>query len=465
LPDLSPDLSVYGRIAQGAQQGPLGGLGLGDLMSIARQGRELQTQSAISRALAANPNDPMGAMRQAAQTPGAFVQPGDFTGAAQAAQAQFQVKKAYMGEAAGLMGSLITKPNLTVDDFQNYAPLLHRYGVPDEMIQDIINSVKGPHGLVDHNKLVGIYNWTSGNAALPTRTVTGPGYAKEMPWGTSLYDQTGQGGAAPPPLPQPRPAGANAPPAAQGAAATSPAAAQATNEVTQRYAGYGTIGPGGTVLNPSEAVKSGWEQSSRIYAGENARDYQSEVTPMQKSIELLLQNGPKFTGRGTEEFANVKNFLHTMGIIPDNEMGGVVDFETMRKYMNQFINQSSMGGTDARMWQQMVGSPSPGLLQQTNLNVTRVMLGLRRMQQAALNEFRNQRGPNGQPLPPEYFNEWRNSWAQRQDPMAYVWDTMTREEQKSYLDSHYKGLPKTGGINPALERFRANVNSAQQAMQ
>ena len=77
MPDLQPDTSLYGVIANNANSGPLARMGLGDLLNLAQQSRALTTQSGIANAISANTQngqtDYGAATQQAAQTPGVFL--------------------------------------------------------------------------------------------------------------------------------------------------------------------------------------------------------------------------------------------------------------------------------------------------------------------------------------------------------------------------------------------------------
>ncbi len=444
MADLSPDLSLY------QQNRPMG---LDQLMGLVQQSRGLQSQQAVSDALRQSGGDPEKANQMLMQ-PGApgFVDAHTITSLTQAAQARAQLGQWYMGQASTAIGSLLSKPGATLDDWHKLRPLLEQYHVPTNAL-DAVEAAAGKNGRLDHDSLTAVYNLATQNSGLPQgQTVKGAGYEATPPAGTQLYRS---GGATAPTSPS-APGASSVPSGGTAAPPSQDAASKAADEVQRQYSGYGA--GGGTVVNPSAAVQDRWTNSAREYSGAAAASgqYPSDVTPMEKVIDLLKKD-PNLSGRGMEEFNNVKNFAHSVGILKDADMDKVVDFETMKKYMANVPNTSSAGGTDSRLWQSIAGSPSPDKLGQTNLNVMRVMLGLRRMQQAGFNEFR--RISQQRPMPPEYYSDWYSSWARKQDPMAYVWNTMGKKEQEKYGNEHF-----TGQSSSVWRKFEDDKNAAEQAL-
>lgn len=456
MADLSPDLSVYSTLAKPSG---FGAMDPNSMLGLVARGRQLQTQSAIAGALRANPNDPQAALQSVIANPNAFVGPEDISQFAHAQSAQFELQRGYMREAAGAMASLVTKPRATVGDFNNLAPLLRRYGVPDATIQDIIASAKGPNGILDHEKLASLFNWISGNAGLPMRQIPGIGATANVPAGQALY---GGGGV---PLPQ-RPGSAlTAPPPATttGGTAAPPIdddAMIAADRVRASTPAYG-LGSGGVSVEPDETTKTRFAQSVTAYNAQAARsqNYQNDVTPLTKMIDLLKQMGPRATGRGTEEINNVKNFLYTMFGTPEDKskIDAISNYEQLRKYMVQQVGTMSAGQTDARLNEAIFGNPNVDLTQQSNLSLAKVLLGLRRKDQIAVNEFQR----TG--LQPQQYLDWRTQWEPRQDTAAYVWDKMDRNEQEQFIKQHRLDANNPQNSTDALKRLRSSKAAAERS--
>jgi hypothetical protein len=449
MPDLSPDTSIYQHVGQGNQ------LDLGRLLATAHAARELQSQQAESDALRASGGDPTAALSSLMQ-PGAsgYVNAGTVSHLTQAAGEKAKLDQWYMGQAATGIGSLLTNPHATIEDWHNIRPLLERYlGPRGQGVLDAVEHAATKDGKLDHDSLVAVHNFATLNAGLPQGpTVKGAGVEYTPTAGGALY------GGSTVPTPKQRPETA---PAAGGRPSPSPsqptapkqdAAAEAENEVRAQYGGYGVNT--GAVANPSQAVQQRWSDSGKEYSHYAASNYAADVAPINKALDILQKN-PNATGRGLGELNSVKNLLHSFGFIKDEDMGKVVDFETLSKHMANIANQGSMNETDARLWQTIAGSASPDKLGDTNKAVLRFALGLRNMQQVAFSEFRKRSGgPNGMPI--EYFSDWKNAWLAKQvDPMAFVWKDLNEDEQRAYLKEHYYGKDQE-----QLNRFKDSINVA-----
>lgn len=159
MADLSPDTSIYQHAGQQ--------LDIGSVANLIRTGRELQTQSAVTEALRANPKDPQAALQSVLANPKAFPGFHTVTDATQASQAQYQLNSGYVRDTVDGLTSLITKPNATVKDFTPIAAGLSYAGVPPALIQGVINSAN-KDGYIDQRALKNLYNWYSQNKGLAT---------------------------------------------------------------------------------------------------------------------------------------------------------------------------------------------------------------------------------------------------------------------------------------------------------
>ena len=397
MPDLMPDTSVYSTIARANQP-----LDLGSLMSMVGQARGLQTQSAVSDALRASGGDPSGALKSLMQ-PGApgYMSPDIITNLTHAQQAQSELAKFYndqIGKAAGaLYGKAISRQGANTDDLTQFQTMARSWGTPSSMLVQLNHDVVRPDGSLDPTKLANWYNIISGGQPLPqVAGKTAEGRGVSVPAATQTYGGTAGG------------------PQVAGGVVT-------------------TETPAGTAVG----LGAGADYRSDTIA---ARNFQTDVTPLRHVI-AGLESGT-ITGRSTEEVQNLRNFLHATGI--DAMFGKdlskeTVPYEEMRKYMIRAADQVSAGGTNDRLAAAVSGNPNMKLLNASNLDLAKVNLALRRMQQVGYQEFQRQLSTgqtfNGHPLQYEDYSNWYTQWASQQDTRAFVHDLMTRDQRQSMFQN------------------------------
>ncbi len=402
MADLSPDTSIYSTIAK-SSQGGLGSMDLSSLLSVAGKARELQTQQAVSDALRASGGDPATAKSMLMQ-PGApgFVSPDTITSLTHAQQAQSELGKFYtdqIGKAAGaLFAKSVSKAGANSDDWHTFSVMASGYGMPASTLAAAEHDIVRPDGSLDRTKLANWWNIVSGGQQLPQQQ-----YQTQV-----------------------------------GRTETAPAATFTTGGPAGGGAGGG---PGtATVSTPAGALVGAG--AGKDYRDDTlaARNFQSDVTPLQHII-AGLQSGT-ITGRSTEEVNNLKNFLHATGI--DAMFGkdlskDVVPYEELRKYMIRAADMASSGGTNDRLAAAVSGNPNAKLLSASNLDLAKVNLGLRRMQQVGYQEFQNQLSSGatfqGHPLQYEDYSNWYTQWAAKQDSRAFVHDLLNKDQRQKVFDS------------------------------
>ncbi len=449
MADLSPDLSVY------HQQGGLGGQSLNDLLGLVARSRELQSQQAESDALRASGGDPEAA-KQLLMRPGApgFVSGHTISSLTNAAQSQFELHKHYMGEAGGAISSLLSRQDkdgnltATVDDWHRMSPLLSQYHVPQSML-DAVEQSASKDGRLNKDRLLDIQSYVNPQGT-PTTPVTTGGITRNVP-NVALQRE----GTANPPTPPTRPQ-ATAQPSQPGKPQYEDTAATAANEVLQNQPRYPAGTTDATNLNSKYKVGTELYNAHTLEAG----DYAAKVKPWDEMISLMREGNDGTTGRGLDALNKVKNTLLSFNIWkPEDkaEIDKVSRFEQLKKYMVQAVQSGTLGTTDARMMEGIMGNPNPDLLTQSNMKLAQVMLGMMKRNTIAKNEFDRQGIGN---INPGLYGDWRANWDKKQDTTGFVWDHMTTKERQAYRTAHPERDAAVGaswqaarraGVSPKLE--------------
>ncbi len=176
MADLSPDLSVY------HQQGGLGGMSLGDLMSLTRQSRELETQSAVSDAIRKSGGD-LNAASQMLMKPGSpgFVTPGLVGEFAHGSGAVTGTKMEQLRRTADMVAYHADDADLNHDKVTSLVMGAVSGGVPADQAVNFLHSLPPPSGNKETDRknlqkaLVGWQSTLTGGQPPEMGTVAGRG--------------------------------------------------------------------------------------------------------------------------------------------------------------------------------------------------------------------------------------------------------------------------------------------------
>jgi hypothetical protein len=205
--------------------------------------------------------------------------------------------------------------------------------------------------------------------------------------------------------------------------------------------------PGEAEAQTTEGAAGG---QALVRGRERAATFTQEIQPLQKASEALERLGPQGTGPTTENL----NYLRQAGIalgIPgaQNWQNATTDYETAKKSLTQYVTANSQGqGTDQRLTAAFGGSPNMQMTQATALQLTNAALSLRRMEQAQHQAFER----SGQP--PSRYQQFVQNFNREQDPRAYGFDLMTRQQQQNLIQS-LRGEERS--------KFRRSLEAAAQA--
>ncbi len=432
MPDLSPDTSIYSTIAKSSQSG-LGSMDLGSLLGVAGRARELQTQQAVSDALRASGGDVNAAMKGLLQpgSPG-YVTPDLISGMTQAAQHQADLQKFYATQVGHDVGTLITNPKLSRDDILQRIPTWKRYGVPDEVIGDILHNVIRPDGSVNKSGLATIKNWADNNATLPMapQETLPSGQTQQRPAGSTMYDQPGGGG------------GTGTAGGAPGSVVTSlPSGAGATKEAAAADARQ-LVNSGPALANNRSSLLSLQDLSDKAATGPTAG--------LEKEISQLAQ---RFGFRGT---------------MTQEQLGATEGYAKIAGQLQQQMAVNGFGAvggghaTDAFLANAQSAMPNLQLSRLGRQGITHWLLGNNDAMMAMQQEWAKWIGahPNREG---DYY-AWQNGQLPdadgkgfdiaKFDPRVFQYERMTPEEQGTFR-SMIKGRGE-------LTRFANNVKEYEQ---
>lgn len=200
--------------------------------------------------------------------------------------------------------------------------------------------------------------------------------------------------------------------------------------------------PTGAPLGHAEAVEAVGAGSGKQYdadlAQADTKTFRRSVFPLEQAIPLLEKLGPQGTGPGTETLNNIKSFALSMGL-PGVDAEKIKGYDEAKKYLTDFVNQNSSGGTNDKLAAAFAGNPSVHISNAAASDVAKSALALRRMQQAQVMEFQKTGKPEDQ------YTRWASGWATGQDPRAYGFDLMSPQAQRKLISS----LPLPGSEEEA----------------
>ncbi len=136
------------------------------------------------------------------------------------------------------------------------------------------------------------------------------------------------------------------------------------------------------------------------------------------------------TGKGAEALQTLKSILGTAA----GQFGWDVNtinnakYEELKKYQTDYINSNPFaGGSDQRLASAITGNPSSSISTLANKDVTKALIALERMKQAAISDFK---AKGGQPRDyANYLSDLQNDL----DPRAFAVDMIDHEKLDKML--------------------------------
>lgn len=337
--------------------------------------------------------DNRGLVRDIAGTGGFLA--GEATGTAGAnATQQFSLDTAKLQKAQSIIGSLASKKDLSTSDFASAAAALKRAGVDQDVIDSIINPA---YKVGDDPKALKKIAANHGIMSLGTGALEG---------------EAG-------PISEGQPTTIN------------------KGEAIERRAGVvpGQNGTGMEVVAPAGYSEAAGRGAALLGdARSRAANYGSDVFPMTNLLSNLEKLGPQGTGPGTHEINTMKSFVQSnLGWLPgaDKIIGDpnkIKDYNEAEKYATQLAGSraSQFGhGTDQAMAQSLIGSPNTHISNLAGVDLTKAIIGLRRMEHVQTLEADNDPAIAKNPAK---FGTWAARWATNVDPRAFMVDLMDKDQ-------------------------------------
>lgn len=209
-----------------------------------------------------------------------------------------------------------------------------------------------------------------------------------------------------------------------------------------------------TGLSPAAAATNTRSGEAYAAASEAAGNYGQRVNPLRQAIPILENMKETDIGPISDKWNDIKSTAVNLGAGPlagiDPEK--IKDYNELKKYFNQYSAQAAatLGPkTNDGLATAVTSNPNVHMDKLSASELSKVALGVERMRQAGVLEF-NSKVDRGE-ADPSNFNKFMVDWGTKQDPRAFVYDLMTKEQQ----DKLKKNLP------PAeLKKIRDGMNIA-----
>jgi hypothetical protein len=346
-------------------------------------------------------------LQRAVATQGGFLAPEAVGQGITNSTAQFANQEQQQKYLQSTIGSLTALPNPTIRDVNNWAVNVARNtNAPPEMIQGLVD---GAYSAGNDPKALKKYLATQGIFSLGTQALAGQsgppteaGAPTQISTGEAILRRAGVG---------PQSSQGVAPPVTTG---------QPTGMVTGMAPGFqAAAGPSGALMGAARA---------------RAANYGSDIYPMTELLSKLETLGPTGTGPGTHDLNTMRSFVQSnLNWLPgaDKIIGDptkIATYNEAEKYATQLAgSRASMfgHGTDQALATSLVGSPNTHISNLAGVDLTKAIIGLRRMEQAQILDA------DKQGVQPGQYSTWASRWATNVDPRAFMVDLYDPQQLQS----------------------------------
>lgn len=187
-----------------------------------------------------------------------------------------------------------------------------------------------------------------------------------------------------------------------------------------------------------------------------ASTFGADMYPMTQLLSKLETAGPQGVGPGSQELNTMKSFVQSnLNWLPgaDKIIGDptkIQNYDEASKYATNLAGARAAQyghGTDQAMATSLVGSPNTHISQLAGVDLTKAIIGLRRMDQAQALEA------DAKDVPVGKTGSWAAKWATNVDPRAFMVDLMNPDQLSN--------LQKTLAKNPKdYAKFNNSVKMA-----
>lgn len=176
------------------------------------------------------------------------------------------------------------------------------------------------------------------------------------------------------------------------------------------------------------AASTAWSQ-----AGDAAGKYGQRINPLRQAIPILEKMRETDIGPTSERWNDIKSMAITLGAgsLAGIDPEKIKDYNELKKYFNQYAAQvgATLGPkTNDGLATAVTSNPNITMDRLSALDLTKVALGIERMQQAGVLVFNDL--VNRGELAPGDFHKFMTQWGTRQDPRAFVYDLMDAKAQE-----------------------------------
>lgn len=189
------------------------------------------------------------------------------------------------------------------------------------------------------------------------------------------------------------------------------------------------IGPAATA---AQTATGGGAGALLTQARDNSIQFPRQVFPLEQAISALERLGPQGTGPGTDAINQIKSFAQSMGL-PGVDAGKIVDYDSAKKYLTDFVNQTGNSGTNEKLQAAFAGNPSVHISNEAAVKVSKAALSLRRFDEARQRAFDAANAPDDQ------FAKFAGKWGREHDVRAFGFDLMTPKQRQAVLEPMTKG--------------------------
>jgi hypothetical protein len=218
-----------------------------------------------------------------------------------------------------------------------------------------------------------------------------------------------------------------------------------------------TAAPGPVITGLPPGTAHSMEGAAAAYndASAAAGKYGQRVNPLRQAIPLLERMKETDIGPTSERWNDLKSTAVTLGagkVIGGIDPEKIRDYNELKKYFSQYSSQAAatLGPkTNDGLATAVTSNPNVHMDKLSALELSKVALGVERMQQAGVLEF-NAAVAAGKAAPSQ-FNKFMVKWGTEQDPRAFVYDLLSPEQQQKLK----KTLSKA-----ELDKIRNGMNIA-----
>jgi hypothetical protein len=198
---------------------------------------------------------------------------------------------------------------------------------------------------------------------------------------------------------------------------------------------YPSSGAPGTVLAapaPGEAEAQKGSADAFVEARNAAGRYAQRVNPLRQAIPLIEKMKETEIGPTSERWNDIKSAAQTLGAgtLAGIDPEKIKNYNELKKYFNQYSAQAAatLGPrTNEGLATAVTSNPNVHMDKLSATDLSKVALGIERMQQAGVREFQEQ--VRAGKAKPGNFSDFLVDWATKQDPRAYVYDIMDKKSQ------------------------------------